>query len=230
MKATTSSPTREVHGHKAEDALSHLNGAEADLCRHGMVTRTEFQCYRNSAGARVVKGPGCDRLPTIDMDTVCCQHYRRVFAWCSSLARRPEDAEDLAQEVFLTLARHIHSFRGEAALPTWLYRVVRATFLMGLRRKRPPETSLDGVIEAGGAVPWQRPERPLDAAKGQGWNLAIDLERAVKQLPAGQKTVVLLHDLEGYQHPEVAEILGVVVGTAKSQLHKARRRLREALQ
>jgi RNA polymerase sigma-70 factor (ECF subfamily) len=166
----------------------------------------------------------------VDIGAVCCQYYGRVLAWCSRLARRPEDAEDLAQEVFLTLARHIHTFRGEAALSTWLYRVVVTTFLVGLRRKRPPETSLDGVIEAAGTVPWQRPERPLDAAKGQGWNLAIDLERAVKQLPAGQRTIVLLHDLEGYQHPEVAEILGVVVGTAKSQLHKARRRLRELLQ
>jgi RNA polymerase sigma-70 factor (ECF subfamily) len=139
------------------------------------------------------------------------------------------EAEDLTQEVFLLLFRKLDTFRGESAFTTWLYRLAVNVVLMRLRRKSPPTSSLEEVIESKEGVFTLRqvlgaPDRELTTAIDR-----LDLERAVAQMPAGYKRVFLLHCVEGCGHREIARALGLSVGTSKSQLYKARVRLRQLL-
>jgi RNA polymerase sigma-70 factor (ECF subfamily) len=139
------------------------------------------------------------------------------------------EAEDLTQEVFLQLFRKMHSFRGESAFSTWLYRVAVNVVLMRLRRKSLTTSSLDEVIELKEGT--LSLHQILGAPDGE-LTTAIDrlnLERAVAQMPAGYKQVFLLHYVEGYGHREISRILGLSIGTSKSQLYKARVRLRQLL-
>ena len=139
------------------------------------------------------------------------------------------EAEDLTQEAFLQLFRKISTFRGESAFSTWLHRLAVNVVLMKLRKKSGKETSLEQVTEpdeeSGG------PRRDFGAAdlKLSGSLDRVNLERAVGQLPPGYRAVFVLHDVEGYEHNEIAEIMGCSIGNSKSQLHKARMRLRELL-
>jgi len=139
------------------------------------------------------------------------------------------EAEDLTQEAFLQLFRKISTFRGESAFSTWLHRLAVNVVLMKLRKKSGKETSLEQVTEpdeeSGG------PRRDFGAADLQlsGSLDRVNLERAVGQLPPGYRAVFVLHDVEGYEHNEIAEIMGCSIGNSKSQLHKARMRLRELL-
>jgi RNA polymerase sigma-70 factor (ECF subfamily) len=151
------------------------------------------------------------------------------LAWCSRIVRDREDAQDVSQEAFIHILRKIHTFRGEAALSTWLYRVVTNTALLWLRRKHHPQTSLDDIRDFGEGPQWRGSSVPVVDAALQDAPARIDLKRAIDQLPAGFKATLLLHDVEDYHHHEIAEILGCSTGTSKSQLHKARRRLRELL-
>jgi RNA polymerase sigma-70 factor (ECF subfamily) len=139
------------------------------------------------------------------------------------------EAEDLTQEVFLQLFRKIDSFRGESAFSTWLYRVAINVVLMRLRRKSPITFSLEEVTELKeGIFSLQQvlgvPDRALTTAIDR-----LNLERAVSQMPAGYRQVLLLHYVEGYGHREIARMLGLSIGTSKSQLYKARVRLRQLL-
>jgi RNA polymerase sigma-70 factor (ECF subfamily) len=139
------------------------------------------------------------------------------------------EAEDLTQEVFLQLFRKMDSFRGESAFSTWLYRLAVNVVLMRLRRKSLTTTSLEEVIEVREGVfsleqVLGAPDRVLTAALDR-----LNLERAVAQMPAGYKRVFLLHYVEGYGHREIARMLGLSIGTSKSQLYKARVRLRQLL-
>jgi RNA polymerase sigma-70 factor (ECF subfamily) len=139
------------------------------------------------------------------------------------------DAEDLTQEVFIQLFRKIDSFRGESAFTTWLYRLTVNVVLMQRRKKSPVEGSVGEEKEFGKASANPAQEMadprttPIDAIA------RLDLERAMAQLPPGSSQVFSLHDVEGYAHPEIAQMLGIRVGTSKSQLHKARFRLRDLL-
>jgi RNA polymerase sigma-70 factor (ECF subfamily) len=139
------------------------------------------------------------------------------------------EAEDLTQEAFLQLFRKIATFRGESAFSTWLHRLAVNVVLMKLRKKSGKETSLEQVTE-----PDEESGGPRRDFGGPDLRLSgsidrVNLQRAVDQLPPGYKSVFVLHDVQGYEHNEIAEIMGCSIGNSKSQLHKARMRLRELL-
>jgi RNA polymerase sigma-70 factor, ECF subfamily len=162
------------------------------------------------------------------------QLYRRyngrVYSLCLRILKNDSEAEDLTQEAFLLLFRKIHTFRGEAKFSTWLHRIVTNLVLMRLRRKRHPEVPLDAPAEPG-----EEDSAPLMELGGPDLRLTgvvdhVNLKRAIEQLPNGYREMFILHDVEGYEHHEIARILGCSAGNSKSQLYKARLRLRELLQ
>lgn len=157
-------------------------------------------------------------------------HKGRVYSVCLRMVGNPAEAEDLTQEAFLQLFRKIHTFRGESAFSTWLHRLAVNVVLMQLRRKVLPQVSLDEPVETDEAGPGPLRELGQVDPRLAGSLDRITLEDAVAQLPPGYRTIFVLHDVEGYEHNEIAEMLGCSIGNSKSQLHKARLRLRELLQ
>jgi RNA polymerase sigma-70 factor, ECF subfamily len=157
-------------------------------------------------------------------------HGRRVYALCLRMVSNPADAEDLAQEAFLQLFRKISTFRGESAFSTWLHRMTVNVVLMRLRKKSLPTDSLDETIDPDAEN--SAPKRDVGAPdlRLSGAVDRVNLERSIDKLPPGYRTVFVLHDVQGYEHNEIADIMGCSVGNSKSQLHKARTRLRELLQ
>jgi RNA polymerase sigma-70 factor (ECF subfamily) len=138
------------------------------------------------------------------------------------------EAEDLTQEAFLQLHRKIATFRGDSAFSTWLHRLTINVVLMQLRRKGLAVVSLDEAMEP---TPEEHPGRGF-GAPDPSLAGAIDrlaLERAITDLPAGYRLIFVLHDIEGYEHNEIASMLDCSIGNSKSQLHKARLKLRDAL-
>jgi RNA polymerase sigma-70 factor (ECF subfamily) len=152
------------------------------------------------------------------------RHNRRVYSLCLRMTQNASEAEDLAQEVFIQLFRKIGSFRGESAFTTWLHRLTVNQVLMHFRKRgvRMEQTTEDG-------------ETPVQVVRGTENPMQmpvvdrIALDKAVGQLPPGYRTVFILHDVEGHEHEEIARMLGCSVGTSKSQLHKARMKLRGLL-
>jgi RNA polymerase sigma-70 factor (ECF subfamily) len=142
----------------------------------------------------------------------------------------PADAEDLMQEAFLQLYRKIATFRGESAFSTWLHRMTVNVVLMRLRKKSLPTDSLEETLEPDAEN--SGPKRDVGAPdlRLSGAVDRVNLERSIEKLPPGYRTVFVLHDVQGYEHNEIADIMGCSVGNSKSQLHKARTRLRELLQ
>ena len=155
-------------------------------------------------------------------------HKRRVYSLCMRMVGNPSEAEDLTQESFLQLHRKIETFRGDSAFSTWLHRLAVNVVLMHLRRKGLALVSLDQAMEP---TPDGGPARAFGAADSSlaGAVDRLALERAVAELPPGYRLVFVLHDVEGYEHNEIAAMLGCSVGNSKSQLHKARLKLRETL-
>jgi len=156
-------------------------------------------------------------------ETLYERHHRRIYSLCLRMVANPTEAEDLTQEVFVQLFRKIGSFRGESAFTTWLHRLTINHVLMHFRKRgvRLEKTTEEGEIdEIQDLKSTSESPRFIDR---------IALEKAISQLPPGYRTVFVLHDIEGFEHTEVADLLGVSVGTSKSQLHKARMRLRELL-
>ena len=156
-------------------------------------------------------------------------HCKRVYAICLRMLGNTTDAEDLTQESFLLLFRKLHTFRGESAFSTWLHRLVVNTVLMHLRKRSLPAVSM----EAGPAPDGETAPSSFDIAASdlrlEGSIDRINLRRCIAQLPVGSRAIFVLHDIEGYQHHEIAEMLGRSEGVSKSQLHRARKRLRELL-
>jgi len=153
--------------------------------------------------------------------------YRQYSPRLFGLAYRmvgPNEAEDLLQEIFLTAHRKMALYKGDSALGTWLFRLATNQCLDYLRSKRARLAMLTDAID-----PEQGPEARGSAGAILGVLERMDLERALAQLPPGSRAVFVLHDVEGCEHREVAELLGVSEGTSKSQLHKARMRLRRLL-
>jgi RNA polymerase sigma-70 factor, ECF subfamily len=157
-------------------------------------------------------------------------HSRRVYALCLRMVSNPSDAEDLAQEAFLQLFRKIATFRGESAFSTWLHRMTVNVVLMRLRKKALPVASLEETTEPD--EDGSGPRKDIGAAdlRLSGAVDRVNLERCIDRLPPGYRTVFVLHDVQGYEHNEIAGIMGCSVGNSKSQLHKARTRLRDLLQ
>lgn len=156
-------------------------------------------------------------------------HKGRVYSLCLRMLGNTAEAEDLTQEAFMQLFRKIHTFRGESAFSTWLHRLSVNVVLMHLRRKSLPLVSLDESVETdepGEGVKREPGEEDLALV---GSLDRVTLEDAIQQLPHGYRMVFLLHDVEGYEHNEIATLLGCSIGNSKSQLHKARLRLRDLL-
>lgn len=156
-------------------------------------------------------------------------HNRRVYALCLRMVGNTAEAEDLTQEAFLQLFRKIATFRGESAFSTWLHRLSVNVVLMRLRRKTLAETSLDETTD-----PEDESGGPRKDVGGPDLRLSgsvdrVNLERAVEQLPPGYRSIFVLHDVQGYEHNEIAKIMNCSIGNSKSQLHKARMRLRQLL-
>jgi RNA polymerase sigma-70 factor (ECF subfamily) len=152
------------------------------------------------------------------------RHNRRVYSLCLRMTQNVAEAEDLAQEAFIQLFRKIGSFRGESAFTTWLHRLTVNQVLMHFRKR---SVKLERTTQEG--------DTPVQIVRGTENPNAmpvldrIALDRALGQLPPGYRTVFVLHDVEGHDHEEIAKMLGVAVGTSKSQLHKARMKLRGIL-
>lgn len=154
-------------------------------------------------------------------------YVRRVYSLCLRMVRNTCQAEDLTQEVFLQLFRKIHTFRGESTFSTWLHRVSVNVVLMRLRKKNPMEAPLENDYEEEDSNGKENGARDLVIS---GTIDRLDLIHAIDELPPGYKETFMLHDVEGYEHHEIAEMLGCTIGNSKSQLHKARLRLRNLLQ
>ena len=155
-------------------------------------------------------------------------HCRRVYSLCLRMIKNPAEAEDLTQQAFLQLFRKISTFRGESGFSTWLHRVTVNVVLMHLRQKKPTEvlsedlnhqrSNSEGAGELG-----SRDTSMLGAID------RLNLMRAIRKLPAGYKKLFLMYDVIGYEHSEIAGLLGCSTGCSKSQVHRARKRLRRLL-
>ena len=156
-------------------------------------------------------------------------HSRRVYSLCLRMVSNTAEAEDLTQEAFLQLFRKIGTFRGESAFSTWLHRLAVNVVLMRLRKKTAIVSSLDEITEPDDESSGPRRDFGGPDLRLTGSIDRMNLQRAIEQLPAGYKSVFVLHDMQGYEHNEIAEIMGCSIGNSKSQLHKARMRLRELL-
>jgi RNA polymerase sigma-70 factor (ECF subfamily) len=154
-------------------------------------------------------------------------HKRRVYSLCLRMTGNTAEAEDLSQEAFLQLFRKISTFRGESAFSTWLHRLVVNVVLMHLRKKGLQQVSLD-EMDASQEEPVKR-DYGDDDRRLMGSIDRISLANAIGELPPGYRAVFVLHDMEGYEHNEIAQILNCSIGNSKSQLHKARMKLRERL-
>jgi RNA polymerase sigma-70 factor (ECF subfamily) len=153
------------------------------------------------------------------------RHHRRVYSICLRMLQNATEAEDLTQDVFIQLYRKIGSFRGDSAFTTWLHRLTVNQVLMHFRKRN---VKFEKTTEEG-----ETPVQIVGGTENPRKMPVVDkiaIENAIAQLPNGYRNVFVLHDVEGYEHEEVAKILGCSVGTSKSQLHKARLKLRKLLQ
>ena len=157
-------------------------------------------------------------------------HNRRVYSLCLRMVGNATEAEDLTQEAFLQLFRKVSTFRGESAFSTWLHRLSVNVVLMKLRKKSGNETSLEQITEPDEDSGGPRRDFGAPDLRLSGSIDRVNLQRAVDQLPPGYKAVFVLHDVQGYEHNEIAQIMSCSIGNSKSQLHKARMRLRDLLQ
>jgi RNA polymerase sigma-70 factor (ECF subfamily) len=151
-------------------------------------------------------------------------HAGKLFSVACRILGNPSDAEDLLQEIFLSAHRKLDGFRGDSALGTWLYRLATNHCLDYLRSRGARMNQVTDALD----------DDPVPvAAAGRGLAeqavTRMDLERALARLPDGCRAAFVLHDVEGLEHREVAEALGIAEGTSKSQVHKARQRLRALL-
>ncbi len=150
------------------------------------------------------------------------RHSSRIFSLAARMAGSPETGEDLLQEIFLQAYRKVGGFKGDAAIGTWLYRLALNHCLDFVRSRQAKMDKATDAIDVDGYSP------ALSALKETPVE-RIDLERAVQQLPPGCREVFVLHDVEGYEHKEIAAMLGIAEGTSKSQVFKARMKLRALL-
>ena len=155
------------------------------------------------------------------------QHKARIYSVCLRMTNNTAEAEDLTQDAFLQVFRKLSTFRGDSALSTWLYRIAVNTVLMHFRKKALRQISLDEPYNQD--VKAVRREYGSRDDRLAGSIDRIALARAIRELPDGYRTIFLLHEVEGYEHQEIAELLDCSVGNSKSQLHKAKLRIRELL-
>lgn len=187
-----------------------------------------FHCRETQSGAPEQSRP----LLTDDFEDLYMTYRSRVWALCLRMTGNPDEAEDLTQETFVRMFQKLDTFRGESAFCTWLRRITINVVLLRFqkaswRREKSieelssmdPESGCPHKVEFGGV------DTQLAEAVDR-----ISLERAIDRLPPGFKAVLILHDIEGYEHEEISKLMGFAVGTSKSQLHKARLKMRELLE
>ena len=177
-------------------------------------TSTDFVLTQAAAGGNMAA-----------FEEVYQRHHRRVYSICLRMLQNATEAEDLTQDVFIQLYRKIGSFRGDSAFTTWLHRLTVNQVLMHFRKRN---VKFEKTTEEG-----ETPVQVVGGTENPRKMPVVDkiaIENAIEQLPNGYRNVFVLHDVEGYEHEEVARILGCSVGTSKSQLHKARLKLRKLLQ
>ena len=151
------------------------------------------------------------------------RHFRQVYAVCLSMTRNPSEAEDLTQDVFVHLVRKIGSYRGESRFSTWLHRLTVNLVLMHMRRPARREQATEDCENVHSILPRLRPKGAVQVTD------RLTLQLAVGQLPRGCRAVFVLFAIAGYKHDEIAKLLGCSAGTSKSQLHRARVKLRKLL-
>ncbi len=155
-------------------------------------------------------------------------HKARIYSVCLRMTNNAAEAEDLTQDAFLQVFRKIATFRGDSAFSTWLHRIAVNTVLMHFRKKSLCQVSLDEPYSNSDGAKIRREYGTKDNRLA-GCVDRVALAWAIKDLPHGYRTIFLLHEVEGYEHQEIAEMLGCSVGNSKSQLHKAKLRIRELL-
>jgi RNA polymerase sigma-70 factor (ECF subfamily) len=155
-------------------------------------------------------------------------HKARIYSVCLRMTNNAAEAEDLTQDAFLQVFRKIATFRGDSAFSTWLHRIAVNTVLMHFRKKSLSQVSLDEPYSNSDGAKIRREYGTKDNRLA-GCVDRVALASAIKELPPGYRTIFLLHEVEGYEHQEIAEMLGCSVGNSKSQLHKAKLRIRELL-
>ena len=181
--------------------------------------------------ARMTEAEVIERATAGDMDcfeALYHHHKRRIFSLCLRMTSNHAEAEDFMQEAFIQLYRKIGTFRGESAFSTWLHRLSVNIILMAWRRKGLNEVSLEETLESQSEDgPRKEIGKRDDALYGSVDRIGLD--RAIQELARGYRTIFVLHDIEGYEHNEIAAMLGCSIGNSKSQLHKARMKLRTML-
>ena len=188
---------------EAGEAVENLSVSDA----------TDFQLAQRASGGDMAA-----------FEEIYQRHHRRVYSICLRMLQNAHEAEDLTQDVFIQLYRKIGSFRGDSAFTTWLHRMTVNQVLMHFRKRT---VKFEKTTEEG-----ETPDQVVAGTSNPNKMPIVDkiaLENAIDQLPAGYKNVFVLHDVEGFEHEEVAKILGCSVGTSKSQLHKARLKLQKLL-
>lgn len=194
----------------AENEISNLTAVKAKVG----AASSDFELTQLAAGGN---------MPAFE--EIYNRHHRRVYSICLRMLQNATEAEDLTQDVFIQLHRKIGSFRGDSAFTTWLHRLTVNQVLMHFRKRN---VKFEKTTEEG-----ETPVQIVGGTENPRKMPIVDkiaIESAIEQLPPGYKNVFVLHDVEGYEHEEVAKILGCSVGTSKSQLHKARLKLRKLLQ
>ncbi len=187
------------------------------MIRDTAVARPKTRTKKQSADAAEDKKlvAACLRGEEWAMEALYRRYKRRVFGLVTRIVGK-NDNEEVVQEVFVRIYRGLSKFRGDSALSTWIYRLSVNAALTHVTRKKPRWTDGDDALA----------RLPAKEEIRRDPRLAARLERAIAALPAGYRAVMILHDIEGLSHEECATILGCRVGTSKSQLHKARGKMR----
>jgi RNA polymerase sigma-70 factor (ECF subfamily) len=213
---------KQIHISIQQRAYAPAQSVEGSAVRKA-VTRTPEQLSAEAEALKLAQAGDPNAFARI-----YALHKRRIYSLCLRMVNNAAEAEDLTQEAFLQLHRKIATFRGDSAFSTWLHRLSINVVLMHLRRKGLQVISLDEAMEPS---PEDGPGRsfgaPDLALAGSIDRMA--LERAIADLPAGYRLIFVLHDIEGYEHNEIAAMLDCSIGNSKSQLHKARLKLRDAM-
>jgi RNA polymerase sigma-70 factor (ECF subfamily) len=149
------------------------------------------------------------------------QHAPRIYSLATRMAGSADEGEDLLQEIFLQAYRKLGGFKGDASVGTWLYRLALNHCLDFVRSRRAKMAKATDTLDAETSI---EPSAPRETPVAR-----IDLQRAIERLPAGCREAFVLHDVEGFDHKEVAGMLGIAEGTSKSQVFKARMKLRAHL-
>lgn len=203
--AASPSPLNPAHADKTK-SLRNQNVLLADMTEAQVIAKAQL---------------GDERC----FEALYVQHKRRVFSLCLRMTGNHSQAEDFTQEAFLQLFRKIGSFRGDSAFSTWLHRLSVNIVLMHFRKRVLSEISLDETLDPQQENNLKREISTRDNML-HGSTDRITLQRAIGELPPGYRIIFVLHDIEGYEHNEIAEMLGCSIGNSKSQLHKARMKLR----